>query len=247
MALIKRILVVSENQELSIFMMDVMRNQTFYDSLKVDFCYSLQNKDPQKMIAIGATLIDLKDAVTIERVLKNYDLIFSLHCKQIFPRYLVENIPCINFHPGFNPFNRGWFPQAFSIVNGMTAGSTIHLMDAEVDNGAIIAQKMVELSLSDTSLEAYRKVIQAEKDLINENIGRILNGNFIAIPPIEKGNYNDIKDFNLMCKLDLKSVGSLGDHINLLRATSHGNFKNAYFMDEFGKKYYIRVLIEEDH
>lgn len=46
-----------------------------------------------------------------------YDLFFSMHCKQIFPNELVLNHRCINIHPGYNPYNRGWYPHVFSIIN----------------------------------------------------------------------------------------------------------------------------------
>ncbi|MEB0121220.1 MULTISPECIES: dTDP-4-amino-4,6-dideoxyglucose formyltransferase [unclassified Pseudomonas] len=242
----QRLLVVSENQELSLFLKSELEKHSFEYLLKVDFCYTSVNQTPQQMIEIGAEKINVKDEATIDRVIKDYDLAFSLHCKQIFPKRLVENICCINFHPGLNPYNRGWFPQAFSIVNGLPTGSTIHLMDAEVDHGEIIDQKIVDIHISDTSLEVYRKIIQAEKDLIQKNIFSIIQGVFETTTPTEDINYNGIKDYRAMCELSLKSIGSLGEHINLLRATSHGDFKNAYFTDIDGKKYFIKVVIEED-
>ncbi len=70
-----------------------------------------------------------------------YILFISLHCKQIFPQRLTDNYRCINIHPGYNPYNRGWFPQVFSILNKNTAGVTIHEIDQELDHGPIIYQE----------------------------------------------------------------------------------------------------------
>ncbi|EJL94019.1 dTDP-4-amino-4,6-dideoxyglucose formyltransferase [Pantoea sp. GM01] len=242
---IERLLVVSENQELSLYLKNELGKIVFEHPLKVDFCYTSFNSSPQQMIEIGAKKVNVKDEKTIESIIQNYDMVFSLHCKQIFPNRLVENVCCINFHPGLNPYNRGWYPQAFSIINGLPIGSTIHLMDAEVDHGEIISQKEVEIDISDTSLEVYRKVIETEKKLIQENIYNIIENKFITTKPKKDGNYNGIKDYNKLCELNLTSEGSLGEHLKLLRATTHGSFKNAYFIDN-GKKYYVKIVIEED-
>ena len=241
------ILVVSENQELSLFLKNEIDKVKIYQEVNVDFCYTSFNDNPQQMIEMGAKKINVKDERVVEEILKKYDLVFSLHCKQIFPKSLVNGVCCINFHPGINPYNRGWYPQVFSIINGLPVGATIHLMDSEVDHGEIIAQRMVDVKVSDTSLEVYRKTIESEKDLIRENITNIINGTFNAAKPNQEGNYNGIQDFKDLCKLDLRSLGTLGEHLNLLRATTHGDFKNAYFVDEFGKRYYVRISIEESY
>ncbi|RMV42942.1 hypothetical protein ALP10_200037 [Pseudomonas syringae pv. helianthi] len=80
---------------------------------------------------------------------------------------------------------------------------------------------------------------------MREYLPRILQGGYEVFKPLAEGNYNGIKDYNELCELNLDEVGSLRDHINLLRATSHGNFKNAYFHDELGEKYFIRVVLDK--
>ena len=47
----------------------------------------------------------------VSNITKNYNLVMSIHCKQLFPTELVNNVRCVNVHPGLNPYNRGWFPQ----------------------------------------------------------------------------------------------------------------------------------------
>ncbi len=99
---------------------------------------------------------------------------------------------------------------------------------------------------ADTSLDVYEKVIAQEKLLITKNIKRILLGEYeLKSPPFE-GNYNGISDFRKICKLDLESIGTLREHINLLRATSHGEFWNAYFMDEGENKCYVKIVIKKE-
>jgi methionyl-tRNA formyltransferase len=242
----EKLLVISENQELCLFLKDELEKNLFEHPLKVDFCYTSFNLNPQQMIEIGAERINLKDEETINKIISDYDLVFSIHCKQIFPSRMVENVCCVNFHPGLNPYNRGWYPQVFSIINGLPVGATIHLMDSEVDHGEIIAQRSVDIKVSDTSLEIYRKIIETEKKLIHENVFDIVQGIFQTIMPEHDGNFNSLNDYKALCRLNLKSVATLGEHLNLLRATTHGNFKNAYFIDESNNKYFVRIVIEEE-
>ncbi len=241
-----RLLILSDNYELSNFLKNELLKDEYKGLKKVEFCYSANNKSPSAMIEFGATELNLKNAEVVEKILNDFDLVFSLHCKQIFPKNLVDTIRCINFHPGFNPYNRGWYPQAFSIVNGLPVGATIHLMDAEVDHGEIIAQDIVDIKVADNSLDVYRKVIEVEKLLIQKNLLQIINGTFKSFKPINDGNYNSPKDFHEMCNLNLERVDKLGNFIKLLRATTHGDFRNAYFLDQNGKKYFVKIMIEED-
>lgn len=239
----KRILVVSDNPSLVQFFIDECWSQGVNTIANITYHYSAVNSDPSAMIKLGATPIDIKDPQFVNAAKNSYELIFSLHCKQIFPADLVEAVPCVNVHPGLNPYNRGWYPQVFSIINGMPIGATIHLMDKDVDHGAIIAQREVEIQSSDTSIDVYMKVIDAEKILIRENLNRIISGEFTADSPLSEGNYNSIEDFRSLCKLNPDAVGTLREHIDLLRALTHGEFRNAYYFDEHGKKIYIRISL----
>jgi len=186
--------------------------------------------------------LNFKNSLFIDYLISEYKLIISAHCKKIFPKKLVESTRCINLHPGYNPYNRGWFPQVFSILNKLPLGATIHEMDEGLDSGDIISQQKVYINSSDDSLSLYNKVLQKEINLFQNNFDKIIEGSYIKIKPKLKGNLNLKKDFNNLCKLDLNSMGTMGEHIDLLRALSHGDFKNAYFLDNENKK--IRVKIE---
>src|SRR5688500_47217 len=77
----------------------------------------------------GVTTIDVMNEADVEMIVKKYDLIISLHCKQLFPAHLIERVKCINIHPGYNPVNRGWYPQVFAILHSLDTGATIHEMN----------------------------------------------------------------------------------------------------------------------
>lgn len=235
----KKILVISDNYQLVSFIKNLSTQSKWINSLDIEYKYSSINKAPQHLIDIGMSKIDIKN--TRLEDLAIYDAIISAHCKQIFPSHIVKNKFCINIHPGLNPYNRGWFPQIFSILNKKPIGATIHRMDTDVDHGDIYCQKEVEITSSDTSLDVYNRVIAIEKELIEHYLIDIINEEVNPTKPENEGNYNSIQDFNKICQLDLNHTGSLREHIDILRALTHGDIKNAYYLDEKNKKIYIKV------
>jgi methionyl-tRNA formyltransferase len=119
-------------------------------------------------------------------------------------------------------------------------------MDCDIDHGHIIAQKKVDIEVFDTSLEVYKKIIEVEKELISKNVVDIILGNFSSKKPEHEGNYNGEKDFRALCKLDLNSFATFEEHLKTLRALTHGELKNAYFVDKRGNKYFVRIVIEPE-
>lgn len=199
---------------------------------------SPENPDVESLrrVAPGLTVVDVADVGS-----PRPDLIISLHAKQLFPPDLVAAVKCINVHPGYNPYNRGWLPHVFSIVNGLQAGVTIHEMDGKIDHGPIIAQVEVPLHPWDTSFSAYERVMSAERDLLRDHLASILAGTYTTRHPATEGNLNSKADFAHLCELDLDEPMTLGQAIDRLRALSHGPIPNAYFVDPAGERVFVTV------
>ncbi|HRG87618.1 MAG TPA: dTDP-4-amino-4,6-dideoxyglucose formyltransferase [Chitinophagales bacterium] len=233
----KNILVVSDNQ----FLVEAFHKiTTTLTGITVTYTCSPQNTALLNNTSLPVTITPLSVKTDWKQL--NYDLIFSLHCKQLFPEELVKKTKCINVHPGLNPYNRGWFPQVFSILNGKKSGATIHEIDEQLDHGRIIAQCEVPIARHDTSLTAYLKIQDAEVELLKENIGAILNNTYTAWQPDEEGNINLKKDFNALCKIDLNKQVTMAEAIDYLRAMTHGQYQNAYYIDPVtGDKVFVSV------
>lgn len=187
----------------------------------------------------------LNVAENADLIVKRFDLIVSYHCRQVFPPIVVQNVRCVNIHPGFNPYNRGWYPGVFSIANGLPAGATIHEIDEKIDNGPIIAQKRIQIEPEDTSGTVYPKIIQAEYDLLDEWFLKIINGDYQTFLPNERGNLNYKKDYYALQKINLEKKMTMGECIDLLRALTHPPYRNAYFIDEStGDKIVVSIELE---
>ena len=242
----KSVLIVSDNIEL-VTHFKVVVESISSEVAMFDYCYSVINKQPDVLKSLNMSVIDMRDNRHVNLIIDNYDLVISAHCKQIFPEKLVNSVCCINIHPGLNPYNRGWYPQVFSIINKKPIGCTLHIMDAEIDHGDVIYQQEVIVNSWDTSLDVYKRVVDAEKKLIKKHLLDLISGNYEYFKLKNNGNYNGIKDFNELSSLNLASTATLGEHIDLLRALTHGDFNNAYFIDDQGNKVFVKITLEKNN
>ncbi|MBQ9405219.1 MAG: dTDP-4-amino-4,6-dideoxyglucose formyltransferase [Desulfovibrio sp.] len=239
-----RVLVLSDNT----FLLEGFRDIVHRQNCHASFTYRQSPSGPHdvsKTRPSDLPCLDIRKAC--QDVIKNYDLILSLHSKQVFPKEVVEHVRCVNIHPGYNPHNRGWFPQVFSLCNGLPAGVTIHEMDAQIDHGDIIYREEIFLCAHDDSLSAYQKILNKELEMLEAHLVDIVDHTYTVRKPEKEGNINFKKDYYKLCHLDLQETLTMGEAINRLRALTHGDYDNAYFLDTQGKKIYVRLhLYPED-
>lgn len=239
-----KVLVITDNKVMYDFFSNLIKSK-IYEDIVFDFRYSKKNSVFSKLYADSNFItVDLKN--DCDSIVKEYDLVFSLHCKQLFPSELVNNVRCINIHPGLNPFNRGWFPQVFSIINKLPIGVTIHEMDEELDHGPIIVQKELEIEAWETSYDVYKRIQDLEIELLKENLLKIINNDYKAVQPNSEGNVNLKKDFNELCEIDLDKKVSYKEAIDFFRSMSFKGYKNAYFYDEEGNKIFVEIELEKE-
>jgi methionyl-tRNA formyltransferase len=216
-----------------------------FKDIQFDFRYSYKNEFFAKKFKNVSSIKPLNLLKEVKNIIKTYDLVISLHSKQIFPPLLIKNVRCVNFHPGLNPHNRGWFPHVFSIINGLPIGATIHEIDEELDHGGIIAQKEVKLKLYDTSSTAYKRIIKAELKLMDKHLEAIIRNTYSTIPLPHEGNINYQKTFEKLCEIDLNEKGTFQDFFDRLRALSHVGYNNAYIIEpETKEKIYLELKIK---
>lgn len=243
----QKVLLITDNEELLSRYQKLVKAKELDASADYSFEYafSFRNKAMKEKYAGQDWIRPVNVKTETDELVSQYDLIFSLHCKQLFPEALVRGVRCVNVHPGLNPHNRGWFPQVFSIINGLPSGATIHEIDEDLDHGGIIAQKEVKIQSWDTSLTAYNKILDAELELLDNHLESILANNYTTSRPAE-GNLNLKKDFDALCEIDLEEKGTFREHINRLRALTHGSYANAYFTDENGDKIYLKLELRRE-
>jgi methionyl-tRNA formyltransferase len=196
----------------------------------------------------GSTLRQPKSLQTIRDL--GADLALSVLFGYILKPEFIELFPdgVINLHPSYLPYNRGAYPNVWSIVDGTPAGTTIHYIDSGIDTGDIIAQRMVKVEPVDTGASLYRKLEQSCVDLFTETWPLIHDRKTSPVPQIStEGTYHRTEDVDRFDEIRLDDTYTARELINLLRARTFPPHRGAYFNDD-GRKVYVRsqLLYEED-
>jgi phosphoribosylglycinamide formyltransferase-1 len=85
----------------------------------------------------------------------------------------------VNIHPSLLPSFPGLDAQRQAIEYGAKiSGCTVHFVDEQLDHGAIILQKAVEIAETDTAESLSAKILEYEHALYVEALKRIFEGNY---------------------------------------------------------------------
>lgn len=238
-----KIFILTDNYDIFLPIYDVIKNNIKKD---IDIKYFCNPTSKNKFKDFD--FIKQKNIKDDYKDLLRFDIGFSIHSKMIFPKELVEKVPCFNLHPGFNPYNRGIFPHVFSMINKLKAGASLHIMDSKIDNGKIIDREEIAIKSYDDSLSLYKKILNLEVKLFKRNIDSIINKTykFIDIDSTDS-NYNSMNDFKNLCKINLDKILTMQEAIDYLRALSHKPYKNAYFIDKNGDKIFVSLKLQKDN
>ncbi len=98
---------------------------------------------------------------------------------RIVPQELLDIFPkgIVNIHPSLLPLYRGPTPVQTAILSGDTqTGTTIIVLDKEVDNGPMLVQKKAEILSTDTTDSLHTKLFNLGAELIKDVLPKYLNG-----------------------------------------------------------------------
>ncbi len=112
-----------------------------------------------------------------ELTLLQPDFIFSIQYRPLL-KSAILNLPtcgCINLHFGLLPRYGGCYPIAWAILNGeKQAGSTLHYMVENFDEGDIIAQSSVTIKEETTARELFDSMSEAAAELFIDSYPALL-------------------------------------------------------------------------
>jgi phosphoribosylglycinamide formyltransferase-1 len=95
---------------------------------------------------------------------------------QQFPRRIL------NIHPALLPAFPGLEAQQQAFAWGVkVSGCTVHLVDEELDHGAIIVQKTVPVLDSDDEHTLAARILEQEHIAYSEAINIVLEGNYEVV------------------------------------------------------------------
>ena len=188
-------------------------------------------REPEVLDTVRRCQADIAISVLFDYILKPEFL-------ALFPNGVV------NLHPSYLPFNRGQYPNVWSIIEGTPAGVTLHYIDEQIDTGDIIAQQAVPVEPADTGLTLYRKLERAGLDLFQKTWPLLRAGRIDGQSQKGTGTYHTTRDVDHIDRVDLDKTYTARDLINILRARTFPPYRGAYF-EKDGKRVYLRLELWE--
>lgn len=175
------------------------------------------------------------------------DIILAIYYGFLLKPELIKIPPqgCVNIHLAYLPYNRGKNPNVWPIIEGTPAGVTLHYIDENIDTGDIIAQSKIPVESIDTGETLYNKIVLESVNLFKKTWPKIKEGKANRIKQDRSrvtSHYG--KDLQKLDVIDLDKTYRAGELINLLRARTFLPHPSAYFIDDKGRKVYVRVQLE---
>jgi methionyl-tRNA formyltransferase len=202
--------------------------------------------------AAGAQIIPASDLRTLEGIQRIAQLKAEMGVSVMFGYLLKPDVlgllpkGCINLHPSYLPYNRGAYPNVWSIVDQTPAGVTLHYVDEGIDTGDIIRQKKVPVLGTDTGETLYHKLETAGLQLLRESWADIQAGRIERTPQLcESGTSHKAGDTAQIDEIRLAEPYPAEDLLNILRARTFPPHKGA-FIRSAGRKVFVRIQFEEE-
>ncbi|MFX0200474.1 MAG: methionyl-tRNA formyltransferase [Candidatus Hodarchaeota archaeon] len=161
------------------------------------------------------------------------------------PEFLdILSAGCVNIHPALLPYNRGAYPNVWSIVEGTPAGVTLHYIDEGIDTGDIIAQHEVSVEPIDTGESLYRKLEHACVDLFRATWPLLRAGQASRKPQLlQAGTYHNTNEVIHIDEIDLDRRYTARELIDVLRARTFPPHSGAFFRHQ-GRRITMRLHLE---
>jgi methionyl-tRNA formyltransferase len=201
---------------------------------------------PQRRVFAASRLAEpsLGDAIAESGVEIGVSVLFG----EILRRPLRDRIPdgIVNLHPAYLPWNRGAYPNVWSIVDSTPAGVSLHWIDEGVDTGDLIGRRRVVVDAADTGESLYRRLEDSALELFRELWPLLREGRAPRQAQEAGGSVHRVRDVEAIDEVDLDRSYRAGDLLNLLRARTFPPHRGAYFRDGERRVYLELRLIPEE-
>lgn len=149
--------------------------------------------------------------------------------------YNIPRIATVNIHPSLLPKYRGPNPYMQTILHGEEfSGVTVHLMDDNYDEGAILKQEKIPILETDTSKELRERTARKAREVITEFIQDLNEKILTPVNQDEKyaSYYPHIKGNEMMLDFSVQSSTEISRTIRALHPflPSYITYKNVFFI-----------------
>lgn len=178
------------------------------------------------------------------------DLLVSVHFPYLVPPSVL-GLPargCLNLHPAYLPFNRGWHTATWAILDGTPLGATLHYMDEGIDTGRIVHQEKLEVEPADTAATLYPRLFALEVEVFKEGWRRVVEEGSEGTPQTGVGTAHGKDDLRRsgVQRIELDEPASPRALLRRLRALTTSRVEEAAYFEERGRRFRVQLSITED-
>jgi methionyl-tRNA formyltransferase len=101
----------------------------------------------------------------------NPDIIYCFGWSQLIGSEIIKSVKngIVGFHPAALPYNKGRHPIIWALVLGLNqTASSFFMMNEKADNGSIISQKKISISVDDDASSLYDKILECAGEQVIE-------------------------------------------------------------------------------
>jgi len=156
------------------------------DSLVFDFLKSTEAGVVQTMEPLDAAFFDRHPV----------DFLLSHGYRHILKPHVLDRFPrrAVNLHISYLPWNRGADPNLWSVIENTPKGVSIHYLDAGIDTGDLIAQRVVQFAGGETLNTSYSRLQAEIAQLFQEHWRQIRDATCAAAKQVGTGSFHRVSD-----------------------------------------------------
>jgi methionyl-tRNA formyltransferase len=125
-----------------------------------------------------------RNSERLRRLPERVDVLLCANYRYILPEsiFLRATRGAVNIHGSLLPAYRGRTPNTWAIIHGEEeTGATVHLIEATVDTGAILAQARIPIDPYDTGYTLFLKMVKRYPGLVRQAIRNLLDPDFLPV------------------------------------------------------------------
>jgi methionyl-tRNA formyltransferase len=182
----------------------------------------------------------------LDAILNNSNFGVSALFGHLLPEDVISKLSggILNLHPSLLPIGRGADPIPWGIIDGHKQGITLHLIDTRLDSGAVICQKEIPTDISMNAGEIYEIAMSEMFTEFSTVFPKWINGEIQGTPQSKVSmSLHKSRDLNLLRDIKDNEIGSFGEFIRRIQATSFSNGWLPRYIDKEGNIWEIETKI----
>lgn len=149
------------------------------------------------LLSFGDEVVRVEERLPAgSRAWSEVDMVVSYGYRHLIEASALERFGprAVNLHISLLPHNRGADPNLWSFLEDTPKGVTIHVLDAGLDTGPVIAQREVIMSPDDTLATSYERLANDLETLFKETWPAIREGTATPRPQEPGGSSHGSAD-----------------------------------------------------